>query len=319
MNPNREYKSSVFSLLFGDETTLRGLYQAIEGVTLPPDLPITINTLEDALFRTRINDISFEAGDKLVVIIEHQSTISPNMPLRLLSYIARIYEKITAAKKRQWYGKKGFTIPRPEFIVLYNGPDPIPDETTLRLSESFEDPSALGLPAAAPTGAPPPPALELIVKILNINEGHNRALVQKDETLNGYVLFIAKVREFETALSGGKKTADLSRKELIETAITQAVHWCIDHNILKPFLERNGSEVVNMLFGEWKLEDALVVEREEGREEGLEEGLERGLERGRERGREEIAKNALAKGLPVEMIREITGLDLETLSQLSSP
>ncbi|MDR1058036.1 MAG: Rpn family recombination-promoting nuclease/putative transposase, partial [Treponema sp.] len=107
MNANREYKASVFSLLFGTEDTLRGLYEALEGVALPPDVPITINTLEDALFRTRINDISFEAGEKLVVIIEHQSTINPNMPLRLLSYITRIYEKITAGKKRSWYGKKG--------------------------------------------------------------------------------------------------------------------------------------------------------------------------------------------------------------------
>jgi hypothetical protein len=71
MGANREYKSSVFSLLFGEENTLRGLYEALEGVTLPSDLPITINTLEDALFRTRINDISFEAGEKLVVILEN--------------------------------------------------------------------------------------------------------------------------------------------------------------------------------------------------------------------------------------------------------
>jgi hypothetical protein len=65
MNPNREYKSSVFSLLFGEENTLRGLYQTLEGVALLPNLPITINTLEDALFRTRLNDISIEAGDNL--------------------------------------------------------------------------------------------------------------------------------------------------------------------------------------------------------------------------------------------------------------
>jgi hypothetical protein len=299
MNPNREYKSSVFSLLFGDEDTLRGLYEAVEGVALPPDLPITINTLEDALFRTRVNDISFEAGEKLVVIIEHQSTINPNMPLRLLSYIDRIYEKITAGRKARWYGKKRFTLPRPEFIVLYNGPDPFPDKDTLRLSDSFADVSALGLPAGAP------PDLELVVRVYNINEGHNQDMVQKNETLNGYVRFIAKVREFETALSGGKNPADLSRddrKELMKTAITQAVRWCIDHNILKPFLERNGSEVVNMLFGEWKLEEALVVEREEGREEG----------------HEDVARNALKEGASVEFIQKITGLSTEAIRSLAN-
>jgi hypothetical protein len=50
--------------------------------------------LEGVLFKARMNDISFEIGDKLVVLIEHQSTINPNMPLRLLLYIGRVYEKI---------------------------------------------------------------------------------------------------------------------------------------------------------------------------------------------------------------------------------
>jgi hypothetical protein len=56
-----------------------------------------------------------------------------------------------------------------------------------------------------------------------------------------------------------------------------------------------------MLFDEWKLEDALVVEREEGREERD----------------AEIAKNALAEGLPAEIIQKITGLDSEAIRQLS--
>jgi predicted transposase/invertase (TIGR01784 family) len=100
----------------------------------------------------------------------------------------------------------------------------------------------------------------------------------------------------------------------MKTAIIQAVQWCIANNILKPFLERNGSEVINMLFGEWKLEDALVVEREEG----IEEGLERGLERGRGEGRVEIAKNALGEGVSVEFIQKITGLSTETIQSLAT-
>jgi predicted transposase/invertase (TIGR01784 family) len=65
-----------------------------------------------------------------------------------------------------------------------------------------------------------------------------------------------------------------------------------------------------MLFGEWKLEDALVVEREEGREEGL--------ERGRGEGRVEVAQNALTKGVSVEIISEIIGLSTETIQSLTS-
>ncbi|MDR1307495.1 MAG: Rpn family recombination-promoting nuclease/putative transposase, partial [Treponema sp.] len=94
MGVNRTYKDSVFSLLFSDPETLRELYCALENVTLPPDVPITINTLEGVLFMERVNDISFAVGNKLVVILEHQSTVNPNMPLRCLLYLARLYEKI---------------------------------------------------------------------------------------------------------------------------------------------------------------------------------------------------------------------------------
>jgi hypothetical protein len=91
---SRTYKDSVFSLLFSDPDALRELYGAIEGVSLGPSVPVKINTLEGALFMERINDISFEIAGKVVVLIEHQSTINPNMALRLLMYIARVYEKI---------------------------------------------------------------------------------------------------------------------------------------------------------------------------------------------------------------------------------
>jgi hypothetical protein len=242
------------------------------------------------------------------VILEHQSTVNPNMPLRLLSYIARVYEKITSGKKTRLYGKKGFRVPRPEFIVLYNGVDPFPEEKTIRLSDSFEDIASLGLPAG--------PDLELTARVYNINEGHNQAMVQRNETLSGYVMFTAKVREYESGLLGGKRPADITkdeRKRIIKTAITKAVQWCIGNNVLRGFFEENGSEVINMLFDEWKLEDALVVEREEGREEGREAGREEG----REERDAEIAKNALREGLPLEFIQKITGLSTETIQNLT--
>ena len=88
MSANTKYKSGVFSFLFSEPDLLRELYGALEGVTLPPDVPITINTLRNVFFMGIINDVSFEIGGKLVVLIEHQSTINPNMALRLLMYIA---------------------------------------------------------------------------------------------------------------------------------------------------------------------------------------------------------------------------------------
>jgi hypothetical protein len=278
MGVNTSYKDSVFSFLFSDPDTLRELYGAITAVSLPPEVPITINTLEGVIYRTLRNDISFEVGERLVVLIEHQSSINPNMAVRLLMYIGRVYEKLTARKNV--YGSKKLKLPRPEFIVLYNGKAPYLEEGVLHLSEAFEE--------AVWTGMGVQPKLELEVQVYNINYGCNAEMVRRSETLEGYSKFIAKVRELE---GGGA----------LEGAMEEAVRWCIGHGVLKGFLEEHGTEVMNMLMMEWKLEDALVVEREEGREEGLERGLEQGLERGREEGRN-IVLELIRQGYSVEQI-----------------
>ncbi|MDR0598009.1 MAG: hypothetical protein LBG14_05830 [Treponema sp.] len=258
MGANRTYKDSVFSLLFNNPETLRELYNALEGVTLPPDLPITINTLEEALFMERVNDLSFVFADVLVVVFEHQSTVNPNMPLRCLMYLARLYEKII--DNRDVYKSKLLTIPRPECFVLYNGPADYPDEIRLKLSDAFADLTKLGY-----TG---PPDLELTVRVININKGHNSELVGRSRTLEGYSEFIGKAREYEKELG--------SRDE----GVRAAVKYCISRGILKEFLELHSSEVVNMLFTEWNWDDALAVRFEEGREESLGETIKNLLEFG---------------------------------------
>ena len=285
MGANTKYKASLFSFLFSDPDILRELYCALENVTLPSDVPVKINTLQEVLFIERINDISFEIGGKLVILLEHQSTINPNMALRLLMYIARVYEKILG--DRNIYTSKAIPIPRPEFFVLYNGVAPYPDEAVLKLSDAFEKSTTLGLADKKS------PALELVVKVININEGKNEEIAKKCKTLAGYRAFVGKVREF------GKESADLNE------AVVKAVRYCRDHDILKEFLEQNATEVMNMLITEWNMEDALAVRYEEGMEEG------------QEKEREGIARNALVKGIPIELIHEITGLDIETIRSLA--
>jgi hypothetical protein len=312
MGANTKYKDSVFSFLFSEPNLLRELYCALEGVALPAGVPVTINTLRDVLFMDRVNDISFEIGGKLVILIEHQSTINPNMALRLLMYIARVYEKIIG--DRNIYASRLVPVPRPEFFVLYNGAAPYPDEHTLRLSDSFERSGSLGLPEKE--GA----ALELTVKVININRGKNETIVRKCKTLAGYSAFVAKVREYEK--ERGDKTE----------AMKLAVRYCRENDILKEFLVKNGTEVINMLLTEWNIDDALAVRFEEGMEVGIEKGMEkgiekgmevgeekgmeRGMEKGIEKGMEIVARNALAKGASVEFIHDITGLDPETINNL---
>ena len=256
MSTNKQFKASVFSFLFSKPDILRELYCALEGVSLPTDVPITINTLNIALFMNKINDISFEIGGKLVVLIEHQSTINPNMALRLLMYIARVYEKLIDDKKI--YSSKQIKIPRPEFFVLYNGIDPYPDESISKLSYAFESTESLGLPEKKNQ-------LELVVRVININKGRNKAIAKRCRILSEYSAFIDKVREYEKEGMGR------------EEAVKKAVIYCRNHDILKEFLKKNATEILNMLTTEWNWDDALAVRYEEGLEDGLEKGRKDGF------------------------------------------
>jgi len=87
-----------------------------------------------------------------------------------------------------------------------------------------------------------------------------------------------------------------------EGGMLAAIKYCREHDILKEFLEQNATEVINMLITEWNTEDAKVVWYEEGQEEKA----------------MEIARNALAKGLSIEVIHDITGLDKEAIKRLAS-
>jgi len=299
---NNKFKNSVFTLLFSDPALLRELYCALEGVSLPPDAPVSINTLDDVLFMDLINDISFEIDGKLVVLIEHQSTVNPNMALRLLMYIARVYEKIVEGKNV--YSSKELPIPRPEFFVLYNGTKPYPDEQTMRLSDAFKKLEGLGLKEKDF------PALELVVKVININEGRNKEIAERCKKLSEYSAFVAKARAYETELGSREK------------GVKEAVKYCEKHDILKEFIRLHGTEVLSMLYTEFKLDDALAVRYEEGREEGIAEGLTEGIAEGRAEGRADeklqIARNLLAEGSTPDFVQKITGLDLEEIGKLQS-
>ena len=300
MRTNKRFKSSIFSLLFNEPDLLRELYCALDGVSLPPDAPVSINTLEDVLFMDFINDISFLIDGKLVVLIEHQSTINPNMALRLLMYVGRVYEKIVESSNI--YSQKPLKIPRPEFFVLYNGVDPFPNEEVYRLSDTFEELKSFGLVGKDL------PSLELVVRVININEGINKDIAARCKKLSEYSVFVAKERAFEKELG--------SREE----ALKEAVKYCEKHDILREFLKLHAGEVLNMLYTEWNWDDAFAVAREEAREEGMEKGMEKGIEKGMEKGRVteklEIAQNLLAKGSTPKFVHDITGLDMETIISL---
>jgi hypothetical protein len=245
VNVNREYKNSLFTALFDNVDKARELYAALKGVVCDPALPVIITTLRDVLYMDRINDLAFIVGSVMVFIIEHQSSLNHNMPLRILQYFAEISKKM--ADYRSLYKETRIKIPKPEFIVFYNGTDDTPDQWEERLSDAFME-----------TGGDTKPSLDLVVRVYNINKDRNKELLSRSESLSGYAEFVAQVR--------ANQKAGMS----LEDAVTEAVRRCIRDGILTPFLEEHGSEVMNMLLHEWDWDVAKEVWQEEAMEKGLE-------------------------------------------------
>ena len=136
MGAKRNYKDSLFRHIFNHKARLRNLYEALSGRKVNAS-DIHINTLRGTFFSDIKNDISFRIKGRLVVLIEQQSTWNPNMPLRFLWYLAKLYRR--QVPRDMQYHIKLVPLETPEFYVLYNGRETEPPYQVLRLEDAFEE------------------------------------------------------------------------------------------------------------------------------------------------------------------------------------
>ena len=288
---NRLYKTRIFAMLYQDKKELLDLYNAISGKHYEDPELLEINTLENAIYMTMRNDLSFLIDFRLS-LYEHQSTYSPNLPLRDLFYISDLYSGMV--KDENLYGIKLVQIPAPQFVIFYNGMKEMPDRTVLRLSDAYSVKEEN-------------PALELTAVMLNINRGHNEKLKGLCKSLKDYSEYTARVREYADTMP-------------ISEAVEQAICECIQEGILAEFLKQNRAEAKQVSIYEYDEEKHMRQERETfwedgwaaGREEGIREGEERGREAGRKEGRQagkldllrEQIQKKLSKGKSTGVIAE---------------
>lgn len=240
--PNRNYKSSIFTMLFSDKRELLGLYNAVSGKDYKDPGLLEVNTLENAIYMAIKNDLSFVIDSQLS-LYEHQSTYSPNLPLRMLLYLADLYADMT--KNENLYGKKKVKIPPPQFIIFYNGVERQPDRRILRLSDLYEVEEEEH-------------KLELEAVMLNVNAGHNRELLQSCKTLADYTEYTACIRKY---------AEEMDTEDAVECAIVE----CIQEGILEEFLRKNRAEAKRMSIYEYDQARHIRQEREDARNEGRQE------------------------------------------------
>ena len=238
----RSYKDSLFRMLFQEPRQLLDLFNAVNGTDYQNPQDLEIVTLENAIYL--------------------------NMPLRILLYAAREYQKLI--KDDSLYASTLLKLPAPHFAVFYNGELDIPERTVLRLSDAYEKPVEK-------------PDLELSVTMLNINSGYNEQLKETCTLLGEYMQYVEKVRHYTKTMH-------------LDQAVSKAVDDCIQKGVLTEFLTSWKSEVIAMSIFEYdekrEKKKLLQTERKYARLEGLEEGIQKGLalgiiEVGRESGWED--------------------------------
>ena len=259
---NRNSKDRLFKLIFGrnenKEWTL-SLYNAVNGSSYTNPEDITITTVEDALYLSMKNDVSFIIAETMN-LYEHQSTYNPNMPIRMLLYAGMAYSKYIKEKGINIYRNKLNTVPAPRLITFYNGLEETEDSVILRLSEAFRNDTKGDI--------------EVTVRMLNINYGRNMELMEQCRPLGDYSNFVDTVRRLKEE---GIPTED---------AVHMAIRKLGINSPIRKYLLANEAEVSMLVITEYDEKEYGEMCKEEGRVEG-EDKLARLITALKEEGRDE--------------------------------
>ena len=286
---NDKHKDRLFCYIFGREENKKWtleLFNAMNNSQIADPNDIQIFTIENFLYMGMHNDVAFIIQDTLDSY-EQQSTFNPNMPIRQLIYIAKLYEKFINTNKYNIYSRSQVYLPKPKLAVFYNGKENIPD-MTLHLSDAFKN---------IDDGVEPDITVD--VRMVNINYANNKEILDKCKPLKEYSWLIDRIRY-----------------HCIYNDVLDAVNLALDKMnsdfLIKPFLMSNKSEVMNMLFTEYNEEEVLAAIGkeyfEEGHEKGFAEGIEQGIEQGVEQGRTNNIskiKELAEQGLISEDVKEL--------------
>lgn len=248
--PKRDMNNSVFCDLFGMPDSMLRFYRDIHpDDTETTEKDIRLVTLENVLLNQQYNDLGFVVRDRLLILLEAQSTWSVNILVRVLLYAAQTLQQRIIDEKQNVYGTKRISLLKPEFYVIYTGDrGDIPD--TLSLSDEFfggEDSD-----------------LNVSVHVLRGESGN--------DIVSQYVRFTRVYRE-QVRLYGRKKEA-----------VLETLRICRDRDILREYLasrEKEVTDIMMTLFNQDTIMELwLYNEKKESREEGREEGIAEGIEKG---------------------------------------
>ena len=270
-------KDSVFRDLFENPTYLLQLYQVLHpedrGVTEDQISSVTIkNILLDQMY----NDLGFIVKQRLLLLVEAQSTWSRNIVIRALLYLANTWQEYIQEKKLNIYGSGGMVLPKPELYVIYTG-------------ERKERPEWISLSKEFFPGQ----ECFVDVKVRMLYDG------KEGDILNQYVTFTKIYNE------------QVKQQGRTREAVLKTIRICKDRKILKEYLEGREKEVVDIMMTLFDQEYA--VERY-GDEREL-KGKAKGLEEGAIKAKREMTYELFDMGFSDNKIAKVVKVSLETVKR----
>ena len=243
---NREHKDRLFAFIFGREEHkdwALSLYNAVNGTDHADCDELEFTTIGEALYLSMKNDVSLLI-QPYMELYEQQSSYNPNMPVRFLMYLGKLYDKYIKGHKLNIYGSVQQILPVPRCVVFYNGLTAKPDETFLYLSDAFHKDGDRSLSD-----------VELKVRMLNINYGHNAELMKLCEPLMEYSWLVDEIRKNRQSME-------------LEDAVDKAVTNMPKDFRIRELIVANKAEVRDMCITEYDEEEVKELFKAEGRTEG---------------------------------------------------
>ena len=306
---NPEYKSRLFSFIFGREEhkewTL-SLYNAINGTSHTDPDDITINTIEDVVYLGMKNDLSLLVSNNVRLyqelgMYEQQSSFNSNMPIRLFMYAGKSYDGYIYIHRFNRYSTKLIPLPIPKLVVLYNGLTNKPDDITLTLDDSFKEEIRQNLIGKVDSDKiedeverifnEADPDIQVKVRMININYGHSKNILEACKPLMEYSWFVEQIRMHN------------KDKHDIENAMNKSIDEMPDDFEIKNYIEINRAEVKDMCLTEYNEVETMEMFREEGRQDGIQEGILIG----KQKGEENMVKRMIQGNMDGNEIMRITG------------
>lgn len=277
--PRRKIKDSVFTNLFQDKKYLLQLYKALH----PEDSNVTEEDIKDVTIKHILvdadyNDLGFSVGDRLVILVESQSTWTLNIIIRALMYLIQTYHDFFKRTKQNLYGSKKVNMPKPELYVIFTGNKTAlgnqknpPD--TISLSKDFFDGEKI--------------AVDAEVKVL----------YQEDEgnIIGQYIIFCKVYNEQRKKYGQTKK------------AVMETIRICKNRNVLKEYLESKEQEVVDIMMTLFDDEQILEAYAEDIKNSEARKTAEKLIRKGR------MSLDEIAECIPALTFDELKKLEAEVM------